>query len=171
MKIRQLANANGAGHFNITSGRSSTKTNTKPDPSTPRKPRLAANSDATTSAPTASGATKRKRAPLPKSKNGTTVTSLEDDDDDEDIFDMKVSSQEAAWLNGHGNGNGDGNADAYPTPDGAAEKDGGVLLVCGAEAESPSKKARREVKVKVETYGYDGMDDGESSVSEFADAV
>lgn len=78
---------------------------------------------------------------------------------------MKVSREEKAWLHGHG-----ADADAYPTPSGDKDR-----AYAGADiegfSETPTKRPRRPGTIKVEKYGSDGEGDGESSVSDFADAV
>jgi len=166
VKIRSFAKANGAGHFNIASSQSKGKAS---GPSTPRKPRVVADGgskDAST--PTSGGGSKCKRA----GPKAATVEDVNDDDDDDDDDDeesfgggMKVSSHEAAWLQS------DVSADAYPTPSGDKEPgNGGLRCEDVGEEGSPSKKARRGGVVKVEKYASDGGGDGESSVSEFADA-
>ncbi len=113
------------------------------------------------------------------------INIVDDDEEDEarDMARLKVPARETAWLadhtgggmsgNGYADGGADGQVDVYLTPTGDVDGNG---LECGGE--SSRKRLRREaVRVKREMYVDDDGEDGdgygygESSVSEFADAV
>ncbi|KAI9875732.1 MAG: hypothetical protein M1830_008062 [Pleopsidium flavum] len=182
VKIRSLAKANGAGHFNIASSQRQTKSQDQKasGPVTPRK-RRAGVSDGVIGSGSGSGSgSKRKRTPAstknPSPAEISNEISNDDDDDDEENGGLgksvKVSAAEEAWLQ-----HGDVSAAAYPTPT-HENSTTGPYRSYHAETESPSKKARkgRAGVVKVERYASASasasVGEGESSGSEFdADAV
>ncbi|KAI9855109.1 MAG: hypothetical protein M1830_006483 [Pleopsidium flavum] len=179
VKIRSLAKANGAGHFNIASSQSKSQDQKASGPVTPRK-RRAGVSDGVIGSGSGSGS-KRKRTPAstknPSPAEITNEISNDDDDDDDEENaglgkSVKVSAAEEAWLQ-----HGDVSAAAYPTPT-HENSTTGPYRSYHAETESPSKKARkgRAGVVKVERYtsasASASVGEGESSGSEFdADAV
>ncbi|KAI9814032.1 MAG: hypothetical protein M1827_003496 [Pycnora praestabilis] len=170
VKIRSMAKANGAGHFAVSSGRSTGNTNGNgKGPSTPRKPRAPkANGGTTTGNDGGSG--KRKR----------TTKNVADNNDDEEEGKGEAQMGGAVKLEGAAaadtiNTNDTHTIDATfnsgrgeETDDGSEDAEDGVA----EDLESPTKKLRLAAgAIKREKYASDGEEDGESVGSDYADAV